>query len=130
MLKSPGGKPFTPTEEATILARVRAGEDLVAIAAAFKTSPPIIQRLAKATLKQRLLAKVVLTPEGCWEWTGAKNSRGYPYISVGGKMRPVANVAYQLRYRKRPRRVWHTCGNPLCVCPEHLCMSFLEYGKL
>ena len=53
--------------------------------------------------------------DGCWLWTGAKNSEGYGQF---GKITAHRRVI-QLVKRELPLRyhVHHECGNKLCVRP-------------
>ena len=72
----------------------------------------------------RLWDKVVVRPdEGCWIWTGAKNSDGYGSVGVGdGK----TDLAHRAMWREIEGEipvgmyVLHTCDNPSCVRPTHL----------
>jgi hypothetical protein len=62
----------------------------------------------------------------CWLWTGARNSRGYGTFGLSGRPH-VKNVlahrfAYELLVGPIPDGavLHHTCGNQLCVNPDHL----------
>lgn len=51
------------------------------------------------TLEARFWSKVNRqSGDECWEWTGAgaKTKHGYGRINVGGKMRQVTHVAWEL----------------------------------
>lgn len=69
-----------------------------------------------------------VTPEGCWEWKGSRNARGYGQVAVGvydGKIsRPklAHRIAYQVFKGEEvgSRIVRHKCDNPPCVNPAHL----------
>jgi hypothetical protein len=64
--------------------------------------------------------------DGCWEWQGMRNEKGYGRIDKrnGGKRRTVFahRAAYQLTTGPVPEGsiVMHTCDNPLCCNPSHL----------
>lgn len=62
----------------------------------------------------------------CWEWTAAKNARGYGSLGfrLEGELRTFLShrVAWVLNGRDIPHGllVCHTCDNPPCCNPAHL----------
>jgi hypothetical protein len=60
---------------------------------------------------------------GCWNWTAALDSRGYPRIRFGAEVL-YAHHASALIYRGLPLeervRITHECKNKKCVNPDHL----------
>ena len=70
----------------------------------------------------RLESRSRLTPEGCWEWFGAKSPAGYGTISWLGRDRPTHRVAYELLVGPVPDglQLDHLCRNRACLNPEHL----------
>lgn len=63
--------------------------------------------------------------DNCWLWTGA-TSGGYPSVRWNGKGSTVARVLYRELYGDPPhnRFVRTTCGDKLCVRPEHLYLCY------
>jgi hypothetical protein len=61
----------------------------------------------------------------CMIWQGGKHRQGYAMMRQEGEMRTVHSVIAELVYGERPTkyngtRVTRTCGNNLCVSPEHV----------
>jgi hypothetical protein len=73
-------------------------------------------------VRSKLLARSVLSENGCWEWTGAKIPRGYGSISSGGGQLLAHRVAYEIFIGPIPEglSVDHLCRNRACVSAEHL----------
>lgn len=74
----------------------------------------------RLTLEDRFWAKVNKT-SGCWEWTAAKDRRGYGLFSVGKQMKLAHRVAIELATGRAPtEHLDHKCHNPVCVNLNHL----------
>lgn len=63
--------------------------------------------------------------DGCMEWKGGAHKQGYAMMRYKKQMRTVHSVIAELKYGERPTkyngtRVTRTCGNPMCVNPEHI----------
>jgi hypothetical protein len=73
-------------------------------------------------LEERLAARTSRAPIGCWLWQGARTKGGYGVINVAGRMRTVHSLAWELENGPLPNgfEMGHTCGERLCVRPDHL----------
>lgn len=77
--------------------------------------------------RQRLLTTVAKDPDsGCWLWRGQISNTGYGRIMLSGpqgrSMESAHRASYLAFVGPIPDRnlVRQTCGNRLCVNPEHL----------
>lgn len=75
------------------------------------------------SLMDRLVEYVELQPNGCWQWTGALNRRGYGTMVVPGAS---TTRAHRVVYEDMRGAISagltldHLCGNKACVHPQHL----------
>lgn len=67
-------------------------------------------------------SKVRASDSGCWIWTGAVNSTGYPCFGIQGRSQLAHRVAYRTLVQPIPAglEIDHLCRTPRCVNPQHL----------
>lgn len=77
---------------------------------------------AKDVLKTRLLSKLRVNANGCWEYSGSRATFGYGQISVNNRCARAHRVSWELHNGPIPDdlEVLHRCDNPPCCNPSHL----------
>lgn len=73
--------------------------------------------------RERLMQKVSVDSEsGCWLWTAMKHYSGFGRMKVNNRPRMVHVLMYEDLHGAVPKdkRIRHTCGNRLCVNPDHM----------
>jgi len=81
--------------------------------------------LLKSQWLKKFWSNVKQRGYGCWEWKGARDSKGYARISFGvrkGRSTLAHRFSFELHYGRIPigKFVLHKCHNPECVNPYHL----------
>lgn len=64
----------------------------------------------------------VRTPDECWPWLGAPNTKGYGVVRRKGRLLLAHRYAFELAIGPIPERllVLHECDNPPCCNPFDL----------
>ena len=90
----------------------------------YRTMKEQIEARFWADVQRRFNAKVKKAEGACWNWTGAKNDKGYGTVQVYGFKMYAHRLSLVLVGRDIPQGrkevVRHTCDNPACVNPDHL----------
>lgn len=67
-------------------------------------------------------ARIRVSREGCWIWTGASSGGGYGKAKRGSKSEKAHRFSYMVFVGPIAQgfQINHTCHNRLCVNPDHL----------
>lgn len=77
-------------------------------------------------MKERFLAKIHKSGDGCWEWTAQIGTHGYGVFGIGDRHHRKTvyahRVSYELHVGPIPEglHIDHLCRNRTCVNPDHL----------
>lgn len=73
-------------------------------------------------IEQRMAEKAIARHNGCIEWIGGTNRKGYGIVLHDGSSRLAHRVAYELARGEigRGMVIDHTCWNRSCVNPDHM----------
>lgn len=71
-------------------------------------------------LRTRLDGHTIMTPAGCWQWTGVQTRDGYGMASIRGHKWLIHRFTFVTFNGFLPGVVMHTCDNPACWNPAHL----------
>lgn len=77
--------------------------------------------MAHKALAVRFAEKVRIS-DGCWEWTGDKDVKGYGRFFLRGEVIRAHRVSQEIYAGPIPDGMYvlHRCDNPGCVNPAHL----------
>ena len=80
------------------------------------------------TVEELFWSHVVTMPNGCMEWTGATDPKGYGHGTVNGGHFAAHRRAWELANGPIPNglHVCHHCDNPPCCNPEHLFLGTMK----
>jgi len=90
--------------------------------------------MSMSRVQQRLLMSISKnTGSGCWEWTGQISNSGYGRLKIKDEhgdlcMQSAQHISYEafIGPVEKGMLVMQTCGNRLCINPEHLEMVDTE----
>lgn len=87
--------------------------------------PSIMRQKLGMTFEQRrqqVLANIQKQESGCWFYGGTKNSKGYGFFRLYGKLVFAHRFMWELRNGPIPDGLCacHKCDTPQCVNPDHI----------
>lgn len=76
----------------------------------------------REVMEPKLLAKRMVMPCGCWQWTGAISTHGYGVTNFERRQLRAHQAAYRVWCGEVPQgmQIDHLCRNRACFNPAHL----------
>ena len=74
-------------------------------------------------LPAKINSKISMNDNGCWEWLGSINKRGYGQCYFSGKKYMAHRLIWMVTHKEAldpDKYVFHSCDNKSCVNPDHL----------
>lgn len=86
----------------------------------------------RGSVKSRIEARLVPTRDGCLEWSGARQGRGYGQTTVNGEHVLTHRAIWEATHGPIPEGLYvcHRCDNPPCCNIEHLFLGTPEENAL
>ncbi|WP_427017839.1 HNH endonuclease signature motif containing protein [Pseudarthrobacter sp. P1] len=68
------------------------------------------------------LNRYVVAPNGCWNWTGPLNEKGYGKVQIDGHSTPAHRAIWEASHWTLDPKIHvdHKCLNTQCVNPAHM----------
>ncbi len=83
----------------------------------------LLTRRVRISPIKRILSKVEVDDNGCWNYKGQKDPYGYGVFKIGGRHLGAHKVSYILHngdFDQNKFEMMHECHNRRCVNPEHI----------
>lgn len=74
------------------------------------------------TVLDYILARIEVSPSGCWLWTGVVLNTGYGQVAINGVRTSAHRASFAERFGPIPKGMWvlHKCDIRSCCNPDHL----------